>query len=366
MSGSHFVPPQKIQSELNNLWSGLENKNKVRASLFNLIFYSQKSPRDEYIRKITQKIIEKFPARIFFISSDMDSKEDGLKTSVSIMSAEQGEFDITCDFIEISTTSVSEYQVPFLIMPHIVPDLPIFLLWAEDPSEPSLLRQELEKIATRLIFDSETAKDLHEFAKAILTIQQRSKCEIADLNWARLESWRDLLTTAFREEINWEKLKKVQNVHIMYNAQETPFFCHTRIQSIYLQAWLACRLQWKLLSSSENNETASFCYQNSCQQQVLVSIEPQRHTKLPPGLVITLDLSDADKEVFHFERNLSSLNEISCCYHSSIECNIPTKFLIAKGESGQSLVKEICHKGTSEHYREILTILSAIKGSTVC
>ncbi len=366
MSSSHIVQPDKIQAELNNLWSILENKNKVRASLFNLIFYSKKSLRDEYIRKIAQKIIEKFPARIFFISSDVDSKEDKLTTSVSIMSAEHGEFDITCDFIEIATTSASEHQVPFIIMPHIMADLPIFLLWAEDPSLPSLLREELEKIATRLIFDSETAKDLNEFAKAILAIRARSHCEIADLNWARLESWRDLITTVFREESQWKKLKKVRTIHLSYNAQETLFFCHTRIQSIYLQAWLASRLHWTLCSSSHDTEKALFSYQNSEQQPITVFIEPQRHLTLPPGLVVTLDFSNEDKESFHFERNLSALNEISCSYSSSVQCALPTKFLIAKGESGQSLVKEICNKGTSQHYLEILTLLSQMKERGLC
>lgn len=366
MTASHIVPPSKIQSELYNLWESLENKNKVKASLFNLIFYTKKSPRDEYIRRIAQKIIEKFPARIFFISSDPTITEGPVKTAVSIMSAEQGEYDITCDFIEVLVGPSFEEQVPFIILPHIIPDLPIFLVWAEDPLLDSPLRQQLQKFATRLIFDSETAKDLPGFAKAILKIKAESNCEIADLNWARLESWRDLLVAVFNDPSHLSKLRKIHTLRISYNAQETPFFCHTRIQSIYLQSWLACRLQWTLEGSSVKKEVLHFNYVNSAKQKISVMIEPQRHANLPPGLIVSLELSDGQQENFHFERSLSLPNQISCSYSSSSACSLPTKFLIAKGESGQSLVKEICHKGTSNHYLEIVNLLSMMEPLSLC
>lgn len=366
MTASHIVPPSKIQSELNNMWSSLENKNKMRASLFNLIFYSKKSPRDEYTRKIAQKIIEKFPARIFFISSDPDGKDQPVKTAVSIMSAEQGEFEITCDFIEVAVTKKTEDQVPFIILPHIIPDLPIFLVWAEDPAENTPLLQELQKFATRLIFDSETAEDLPGFARSILKMKTDSNCEIADLNWARLESWRDLLSAVFKEPVNLNKLKKIHSLTITYNSQETPFFCHTRIQSIYLQAWLACRLQWTLEKSDVKKDSINFSYSNMAKEKISVNIKSERHAKLPPGLIISLELSDGKDEHFQFERSLETPNQISCEYSTSSSCSLPTKFLIAKGESGQSLVKEICHKGTSNHYLQIITLLSKMEPFTLC
>ncbi|MCX6989577.1 MAG: glucose-6-phosphate dehydrogenase assembly protein OpcA [Chlamydiae bacterium] len=366
MTASRIVPPSKIQSELNVLWSSLENKNKMRASLFNLIFYSKKSPRDEYIRRIAQKIIEKFPARIFFISSETGDNNNPVRTAVSIMSAEQGEFDVTCDFIEVSATDQTENQVPFIILPHIIADLPIFLVWAEDPTVQTPLRRELEKFATRLIFDSETAKDLPAFAKSILKSKIDSNCEIADLNWARLESWRDLLTAIFNEPKNLSTLKKVKKLHISYNAQETPFFCHTKIQSIYLQAWLACRLQWSFVNSTLKEGALNFTYTDAAKQPVEVTISSQREASLPPGLIISLDLSDGDEDFCHFARTIETPNEISYSYSTRSECSLPTKFLIAKGESGQSLVKEICHKGTSHHYLEIVTLLATMEPFSLC
>lgn len=366
MTASHIVPPSNIQKELNTLWDGLENKNKMRASLFNLIFYSKKSPRDEYIRKITQKIIEKFPARIFFITSEDTDEKSPVKTAISIMSAEQGEYDITCDFIEVSTTKASELDVPFIILPHIIPDLPIFVVWAEDPSNASPLREQLEQIATRFIFDSETAQDLQKFASSILSIKEKSHCEIADLNWARLESWRDLLVAVFSDDILVGKLKKIHRLKIEYNAQQTPFFCHTKIQSIYLQAWLSCRLGWKVSLAKAQGDAVEITYRNASDEAVTVTIQAQKQNQLPPGLITSVCLEDGEKDHFLFERGKDQPNQITCSYSSKMERTLPTKFLIAKGESGQSLVKEICHKGTSQHYLEIVTLLSQMEHFSLC
>jgi glucose-6-phosphate dehydrogenase assembly protein OpcA len=365
MSASHIIPPSQIQNGLDSLWNSLENKNKMRASLFNLVFYTKKTPRDEYIRKIAHKLIEKFPARIFFISSDTDSSSDYLKTAVAVMSTEQVEYDITCDFIEISVGGKGELQVPFIILPHIIPDLPVFLVWAEDPTLDNPLCSQLQKFATRIIFDSETTENLTRFSQAAAKIRLYSHCEIADLNWARLESWRDLLCDTFSDPDKLEKLKQTSSVTITFNAQETPFFCHTKIQSIYLQAWLATRLKWEFqkIVSDKPSPILQYSFEG---RKIDVTIKNERHSSLPPGLILSVELKTQNKDSFLFTRDLKATHQISLEYSTDHECKLPTKFMIAKGESGQSLVKEICHKGTSQHYLEVLQLISKWNESAPC
>ncbi len=355
MTASHIVPPKNIQSELDTLWNSLENKNKMHAALFNLIFYTKKTPRDEYIRKIAHKLIEKFPARIFVISSDPSAQGDFTKTAVAVISTEQGEYDITCDFIEISVAGKGEEQVPFIILPHIIPDLPVFLVWAEDPTKKNPLAAQLQKFATRIIFDSETTENLALFAKAALETKKNSHCEIADLNWARLESWRDLICHTFSGQV--DKLSQISSVSITFNAQETPFFCHTKIQSIYLQAWLASQLKWHLQSIEKKPTSQTFIYESD-KRTIQVLIEEKRDANLPPGLILSVDLTTTEKERFLFQRDTKAPHQISLEYMNANECRLPTQFMITKGESGQSLVKEICHKGTSQHYLDVLQTLA--------
>lgn len=362
---SRIVPPSHIQEELDALWDAEENKNKIRASLFNIIFFTKKSPRDDYVRKISSKLIEKFPARIFFISIDPSSSENSLKTAVSVMSTEQGEYSITCDLIEIFAQGEGEKQVPFILLPHIIPDLPVFLVWEEDPALENPLCNELKGFATRIIFDSESTEDLCQFSKAVMKIQTSTHCEIADLNWARLESWRDLLSATFSTSEKIEQLQNTKSITITYNAQETPFFCHTKIQSIYLQAWLAARMGWTPDKKRSSLDLCRFFYDVQG-RGIEVELQGIKNAELPPGMILSVDLKTVQEEHFSFVRDLQTLHQISFIYSTKSECTLPTKFLVAKGESGLSLIKEICHKGTSKHYEEVLQKISDWNRGGVC
>lgn len=365
MTAAHIVPPSQIQEGLDALWNANDNKNKVRASLFNIIFFTKKSPRDDYVHKIALKLIEKFPARIFFISSDAKNGENSLKTAVSVMTTQQGEFGITCDLIEIQAQGEGEKQVPFILLPHIIPDLPVFLVWAEDPGCENSLCNDLKEFATRLIFDSECTEDLCRFSQAVSKIQKSTHAEIADLNWARLESWRDLLSATFSSPEKIEELQRTSSITITYNSQETPFFCHTKIQSIYLQAWLATRLKWAPDKKRSALDLARFFYEfqgNNIEVQLL----EVKNSKLPPGMILSLELKTSNEEHYLFSRNLDLPHQITLIYSTKSECKLPSQFLISKGESGQSLVKEICHKGTSEHYQEVLDMISKWGRSAPC
>jgi glucose-6-phosphate dehydrogenase assembly protein OpcA len=350
----HTVSPSDIQSTLDSLWDAKENKNKMRASLFNIIFFTKRSAREKYIRKIAYKLIEKFPARILFVSSDPDA-QDSLNTGVAVMSTAQGEFDITCDLIEINACGRKEAKVPLLILPHIVPDLPVFLVWSEDPAEDPNLCEELKQFATRIIFDSESTEDLGGFAQGVLEEQKKFSCEIADLNWARLESWRSLISSIFSKEEKLQKLENTRSVTLTYNAHETPFFCHTKIQSIYLQAWLASRLKWQLVSHSPS--LLSFQYKAK-EKQIGVRLQEAQYSDLAPGMIISLLIETEEGSRLFLSRDTKDPTQISVEYSTATECFLPTKMLVSEGESGQSLVKEICHKGTSEHYIEVLKIIA--------
>ena len=47
-------------------------------------------------------------------------------------------------------------------------------------------------------------------------------------------------------------------------------------------------------------------------------------------------------------------------------CALPMNYVLDKDLSGQSLVKEICHKGTSEHYTKVLKLLTTIENKKLC
>jgi 6-phosphogluconolactonase len=292
----HPVSPADIQRELDRIWESLETKNVARASLFNLIFYTQKNPRSTYIQKIAQKVVEKFPSRVIFVTIDKDAREDFLKTEVSILSSSKGEFDVACDYIQIQASGSSHERVPFVVLPHILTDLPVYLVWGEDPCQKDPLCGQLEQLANRLIVDSEATSSLPKFASSLIEHHERAHCDIADLNWARIESWREMLSIAFHSKGNLEQMQRSQKITISYNSQETPFFCHTQIQSVYLQGWLACQLGWQFLNLRKENNTLLFSYQTTT-GPVEIALSTFQLSNLPPGLILSVEVSTREGEL---------------------------------------------------------------------
>jgi len=348
MSMHRTVPPSEIESALTTIWDELQGTNKMRATLFNLIILAKKDERESYLQEIAKKLIEKFPARIIFVSM---GPSDGMETQVNVLSAEEGENAIACDLIHIEIGGSFKERTPFLILPHILPDLPVYLLRTDDPVGTDPVSMELEALSRRIIFDSEATCDLPLYAQTILKHRESLHTDIADLNWARFEEWRTLLAGTFHTKDRLLALTEARQIVIEYNALSSKTFCHTKTQAIYLALWLGQRLDWTLKNVLQNQEL-TFEYENS-----KIDLKPTETKDLPPGRIVNIEIHAPGDEIFSLKRHEK------LCHHVMIErstptiCEIPTEFIFDK-ESGLSLVKEICHKGTSTHFKGVLEILS--------
>lgn len=330
----------------------------MRASLFNLIVFNRYSPRTDYIRNIVQKVVEKFPCRVLFISEDPDSNQSYLKTAVSVIMPESAGNAVACDQIDIGAAGNEIERVPYLLWPHILPDLPVTLLWAEDPSFTHPLFEPLSRLADRIIFDSESADSLFDFSRTVLSLKEKRKVDVADLNWARTEGWRDLLAFVFNTKERVEMLKNLSMLKITYNARPTEFFCHLKIQSMYLLSWLAGRLDWQFKTATKQLQ---FDF-----TALKASIETTVWEKLGPGTITSVDLCTKNNNLFQCARIKEQYHSVSIQISSQEKCELPYHFLLGQTATGQSLVQEICMKGTSVHYLEMLRRLSALDKDQLC
>ncbi|MBS0615523.1 MAG: glucose-6-phosphate dehydrogenase assembly protein OpcA [Verrucomicrobia bacterium] len=299
-----------------------------RASLFNLIVFTQKNARADYLRTIAHNAIVRFPSRVIFITADRKSHADELSADVKTIQT-----DVMCDWIDISATEANLPKIPFIILPHLLTDLPIYVVWGEDPTLSNPIASALENLADRLIFDSETTDHLSRFAKAALD----RPTDIADLCWARTESWRQLLAAVFHGEERALQLKRMKSVGITYNSVTSPFFCHTQTQSRYLRGWLESQLNWK---------------------NVQFSIQSGENKELAPGAIISLDMLTTQGEHFAFVRTPEQPHQVKMMLSTPDRCEIPSNFIFTKTQAGLSLVNEIGHTGTSAHFLKLMETLS--------
>ncbi|MCI5051805.1 MAG: glucose-6-phosphate dehydrogenase assembly protein OpcA [Simkaniaceae bacterium] len=349
MTSKMVVHPAEIEEKLVSIWDEMQGSGKMRACLFNLVIYSKKDQRAAYLQKVAQSIIQKFPSRILFITEDTDKSEGNLVSSVSVLNAEE---QIYCDWIDIEVSGDFHNRVPFVILPHLLPDLPIYLVWGGDPCSIDPVTLKIEKFASRTIFDSETSCDMSAFAKATLEHQKKTGCDIADLNWARIESWRHLFASLFYNGQKRSELATAKKIIIQYNSRETDFFCHTKTQAIYLSTWLATILGWQFSNKSESGKDLTLTF-----GEVEVVITPDLYDSLPPGRILSVEVqfNENDKLKLHRQKDAPHQVDIETCEKDV--CKIASRIIFEKESSGSSLVNEVCHPGTSSHYLRVLEML---------
>ncbi len=362
---AQIIHPAQIESELERIWNSLQGKNKMRACLFNLIIYSKKSLRTSYLSQVAQKVIEKFPSRILFITYDDKTSNQVLKTTVSVLSANSGNNEIICDMIEIEVCQKDHVKVPFIVLPHILPDLPVYFVHADAPNLENPIAAKLKHLSNRIIFDSETSLNLKTFAQFVLNCHTTSEIDIADLNWARTEEWRLLFANVFKSSDDLAFLKQSKEIHITFNAKKSDFVCHPRIQSIYLQAWLASQLEWHFSKIDQEEDRLIFSYQTH-NLPVKVTLHPNEVDLLSSGRILGIKIQTKSQECYELKRHSKYLNHVIIEKSSSTLCYIPTHFVFEKDGIGQSLVKEICHQGTSQHYMNMLEMVKKIEGDSFC
>lgn len=344
------VSPKDIRSALHEIWDTFKETNKMRACLFNLIIYAKKNQRGEYLNALVEKMIQKFPSRIVFISIDPESSGK-IETSVDVLTADTGKQQIMCDLINIDVSHDKKDKIPFLMLPHILPDLPVYMVHAADPCENDPTGISLETYATRVIYDSEASNSLPQFAKAVLEHHKAKKCQIADLSWGRIEGWRQL----FIDTLSPEELKEIQEITITYNDIESETYRHPKIQSTFIQAWLATQLGWKLKGCTKEG----FEYEG-----VKVNLVPGKLEGLYSGRIIDLTITIGNGSSITFVRMKNPLHHIRIEKSTQDACMMPTTYIFDQNAIGLSLVREICHSNTSSHFLKLMQFLRDTEGTS--
>ncbi|PCI74879.1 hypothetical protein COB21_06280 [Candidatus Aerophobetes bacterium] len=348
-----------IEKTLEEIWQSFQGTNKMRASLFNLVIFTEKNKRSLYLDKIAHKVIEKFPSRIIFIQIDDENKENKIQTTVSLINAGKDNSDIVCDLIDILAPKKLAEKVPFIVLSHLLPDLPIYFLYGSNIDTKETIFSQIEPLSEKVIVDSEAALKITSFAKITLDYHKKQKAKIADLNWERIHSFRTLFATIFKSQEDLAHLKTTEEIHLKYNNAKNTYFEHHHIQASYFQAWISVCLGWTITSIKGKNGIFTFDYKSS-KGSPRITLSPCKMENVLPGRICSVHLKTA-KADFKIDRNPKSPHCLIIEKSLKTECFLPSLYMIDKETSGQSLINELAHAGVNEHYiktlKQIITFL---------
>jgi glucose-6-phosphate dehydrogenase assembly protein OpcA len=350
-----------INQELKKQWDKAQGENKVRASLFNLIIYAKKNKRADYYENLVKSVVSKFPCRIILIISDAGQNGDYLKTSVSSEAVGNGGSQIFCEIITIRVAGIFRERTYFLLLPHLLCDLPIYLLWTKDPTEKSLLLPRLERIASRIIFDSEESSNLAEYAQTTLSLLKRFHCEIGDLNWSALSGWRKIIADYFDSPMGYKQLLASKKIKISYAINPDAEHRHNEIEAAYLQSWLASMLNWKYTSLDSSEGQYRLSYQTLLGECVLY-LKGKEVNSLPSGTILTLEIESIQSSIISFARKG---DQIVIKYSDKERCDLPCYNFLPDNGGGKEIIEELFRPSGKQHYKKTLENLSQIPWGTL-
>lgn len=345
-----------VNQELGRLWDAQKEKKLTKASLFNLIIYANNKTRTEFLEDLLHAILEKYPCRILFIFEEQDSSKNYLRTTVSNIIIGQGENALVCDRINIDVSQSQLYRVPFIILPLLVTDLPIYLFWDVDPTIDHQILPHLKPYAARLVFNSDCTVNLQNLSRKILEEIRQEKLEVRDINWAAGGSWREILAHIFDTQEKIQSLQTCKNIRIEFNAKCRAGSSHPEIQAIYFQAWLAAQLGWSYKSNEIKEDTRYFHYSNNG-RPISIELFPHVYPLEISGGIHSIEINTENENILVLTE--TEVNpRVTIHVTTQDRCEMPYHVPLSEMMKGGFLLRELFYRKTSDHYKNMLTLLA--------
>lgn len=256
MSSSDFgiaCAPSRIQQTLNSLWES--DSNSSRASLINLVIYSERSGSLAKNKAIVDAIVSQHACRSLIMELDRDTKQVDTKAWVNAICNMQSGKSICSDQILFYLSGMVTGRMRNIIFAHTDADLPLVLWWQGELS--ATFEPNLYSVIDRLIIDSSQWKDpLRSYRQVIRAKKDTNyRLILQDLEWTRTRSVRWALANLFENSEVLALLAQVQHVELCYHQ-------HHRCAALLVLAWIATQAGWSHQSNCQKQSHYEFKTRN--------------------------------------------------------------------------------------------------------
>lgn len=325
----------------------------VSTCLFNIIFYVESEAAAVIFQKYLGSLKKKFPCRSILLIEEPGKSEDSISSFLNKEASDDLKPKAACDDIIIKFSGKMRERIPFLIFSYLVGDLPIYLIWEQDPSKKNPILFSLKDIATKIVFDPAMALHIKEFSRSVLTHSEKVKCGVTDFAWFSIQNWREVFKNIFNSPEKVDALFHATVIKIHYNRKERG---HLRTESaaLYLQAWIAAVLNWKVRDVEIIEENIRIRYERFI-HDTIVWLIPEK-TDQEEGLITSVEIESCHQSHFLLKKNQRE-NKITVWISSENSCEIPDHFSFAEPTKEQLVLNELFWRGTSVHYQDMLQVL---------
>jgi glucose-6-phosphate dehydrogenase assembly protein OpcA len=243
-----MVRPETILKELSKLWVDLGHEEQqgsadsapgsgmLRACAMTLITIADDCAETENVGETVAMLMKEHPSRSVLIKlrATDDKLLDSRVFAQCWMPFGQRR-QICCEQIEITTSIASLDDVPGVVLPLAVPDLPV-ILWNTCPRLfGTAAFPKIAAMSDKLIVDTGSYTDAAgalNLLSGALGGEVGGERLIADLAWVRVTRWRETVSQVFENRECMEALPKFTEAHVEYGG------ARPETGALYLAGWL--------------------------------------------------------------------------------------------------------------------------------
>jgi glucose-6-phosphate dehydrogenase assembly protein OpcA len=237
-----MVRPETILKELSKLWVDLGHEDQqdsvaassgvLRACAMTFITIADESEDPSNLGETVAMLMKEHPSRSVLIRLRPTGEEliESRVFAQCWMPFGQHR-QICCEQIEITASLASLDDVPGVVLPLAVPDLPV-ILWSRSPRLFDLPAfPKITAMCDKLILDTGAfTYGVHAFD--LLSTQLQGERLVADLAWSRITRWRETVSQVFVNQECLDALPSFTRVVVEYGTEKP------KPEAMYLAAWL--------------------------------------------------------------------------------------------------------------------------------
>ncbi len=262
----------------------------LRTSLLNMVVYAQHEELGLMASRVIEELASRHPSRALVMIAEAGADESLIEAQLAahchISRAE--EQSVCCEEITLRVSGPAALHLHSIIVPLLVPDLPVYTWWTEQMPEETHLFHELMDSSDHVIVDSDTFDDELGGLLALAALSESApRCTIGDLNWGRLNLWRDLIEQQRNVTEMRHHLSSVESVEIRFAGDHDS---RKSGRAILYLAWLARRLGWDIASVSSHGPER-FTLRADEGRTVKAYIHPADLPTVEPGTLVSVKIS---------------------------------------------------------------------------
>ncbi len=214
------VDVSTIEKELADLWRAEQadpERAVTKAALWNVVAHTWTSQDHARATEVLARASAAVPQRTIIVHADPHEAEGEISSWISANChlVGGGQKQVCSEEVSIVASGARVNHIPPLVKALLLPDMPVAVWWVGDlPEDRQDYVDTLLEPADRLIVDSAHFNHGSDL-QLVSRLAEQTTTAPADLNWVRIEEWREATATLFDPPAMRERLRQIRNIRVM-------------------------------------------------------------------------------------------------------------------------------------------------------